>query len=74
MTLAIISVAGMYTGVNMSKFSSFFSRAFLALLRDLEDKLFNNPACFLHRSLSNFCFCLSLVTCWVFVLNSVLVS
>ena len=53
LTLAIISVAGMYAGVNMSKFSSFFSRAFLALLRDLEDKLFNNPVRFVNIYLFN---------------------
>ena len=37
-TLAMISVAGIFAGVT-AKFSPFFSRAFSASLRDLEDKL-----------------------------------
>ena len=37
-TLAMISVAGMFSGVT-AKFSPFFSWAFSASLRDLEDKL-----------------------------------
>ena len=82
-TLAIISVAGMFPGYT-AKFKPFFSRAISASLRDLEDKLItqlvlsadvvsggDTAACFSRASLSNFCFCLSLVflkTRWVLIL------
>ena len=72
-TLAMISVAGILAGVT-AKFSHFFSRAFSASLRDLEDKLTtqlalstygvsigDTVACFSRMSLSNFYLCLSLV-------------
>ena len=79
----MISVAGIFAGVT-AKFSPFFSRAFSASLRDLEDKLTtqlalstygvstgDTIACFSGVSFSNFCLCLSLVvlkTRWVLVL------
>ena len=79
----MISVAGIFAGVT-AKFSPFFSRAFSASLRDLEDKLTtqlalstygvstgDTVACFSRMSFSNFCLCLSLVvlkTRWVLVL------
>ena len=82
-TLAVISAKGMYAGVT-AKFSPFFSTAISASSRDLENKLitqsvlstygisiYDVAACFLRRSLSNFCLCLSLVvlkTRWVLVL------
>ena len=70
----MISVAGIFAGVT-AKFSPFFSRAFSASLRDLEDKLTtqlalstygvstgDTVACFFSRmSFSNLCLCQSLV-------------
>ena len=85
--LAMISVAGIFAGVT-AKFSTFFSRAFSASLRDLEDKLTtqlalstynvstgDTVACFYRMSFSNFCLCLSLValkTRWVLVCSYIL--
>ena len=82
-TLAILSVAGMFSGVT-AKFRPFFSRAISASLRDLEDKLITQlvlmtdgilggdvAACLSWVSFSNFHFCLSLVeskTRWALIL------